>query len=660
MKKISLLILTLSLASFSIAQRVADPSLRWSPLSAEELLQTIEIRNSTMPTPPPVGEIINIAEFMPSQGVLITYPLSIPVSSVKQMADIVKVTTIVLNSSAQSQATTTFTNAGVNMNNVNFLVRPFDSKWTRDYGPWFIINGNNQVGIVDFTYNRVGSPWYRIDDNAINTHLATQLGVERFLMPLIHCGGNYMTDGYNISASTTLTLGENSMNQQQILNVSKDYLGLDDYYFIQDPMDDYIHHIDCWGKFLAVDKVLIGQVPTSDYRYNDYEACAQYFKNRLTPWGTKYRVYRVFTPGGSTLSPYTNSLILNDHVFVPMGNNTTNNNNALAVYQEAMPGYTIIPVASPTSPGNEWLNTDGFHCRTHEIADLGMLFVRHYPLFDTLAYQSSYTITADIRPLSGQPLVSDSLLVFYKINDEPEWQTSLFSHTEGSFFNAQLVGLPVDSKISYYIFAKDESQRREKHPYIGAFDPHIFYIREGTGPITHTITASAGTNGTITPSGSVTVSNGLNQTFTFTPNPGYIVDSLWVNSIYVPDSIQTYTFKNVVANHTIFVSFSVENSIKYHKEKDILIYPNPTTGELTIEWTSGQVDEWTSVEIYDIFGRKQKAESRKGKFPSNSLEGWQPQADGVVINISHLNAGIYIIKTTNDSGKLVVKKVVKL
>jgi len=81
------------------------------------------------------------------------------------------------------------------------------------------------------------------------------------------------------------------------------------------------------------------------------------------------------------------------------------------------------------------------------------------------------------------------------------------------------------------------------------------------------------------------------------------------------------------------------------------IYPNPAKDELRIvservdEWTSGRVD---GIEIYDIFGRKQKAESRKGKFPSNSLEGWQPQADGVVINLSHLTPGIYFVKISNE------------
>ena len=45
-------------------------------------------------------------------------------------------------------------NSGVNMNNVEFILGPTDSYWTRDYGPWWVIDGQKNMSIVDFTYNR--------------------------------------------------------------------------------------------------------------------------------------------------------------------------------------------------------------------------------------------------------------------------------------------------------------------------------------------------------------------------------------------------------------------------------------------------------------------------------------------------------------------------
>jgi hypothetical protein len=71
------------------------------------------------------------------------------------------------------------------------------------------------------------------------------------------------------------------------------------------------------------------------------------------------------------------------------------------------------------------------------------------------------------------------------------------------------------------------------------------------------ITATAGINGNINPSGIVNVKGDTNQTFIFTPNTCYETDSLWIDGVYAPDSIAagSYTFKNITQNHSIEVSF---------------------------------------------------------------------------------------------------------
>jgi len=92
----------------------------------------------------------------------------------------------------------------------------------------------------------------------------------------------------------------------------------------------------------------------------------------------------------------------------------------------------------------------------------------------------------------------------------------------------------------------------------------------------------------------------------------------------------------------------------------IKVYPNPTTGELRVTSYELQV---TSIEVFDIFGRKvfeqksRKAEEQKDNSPL-FMEVWQPQADGVVLNISHLSNGIYFLKITTAQGT-VTKKVIK-
>ena len=70
-----------------------------------------------------------------------------------------------------------------------------------------------------------------------------------------------------------------------------------------------------------------------------------------------------------------------------------------------------------------------------------------------------------------------------------------------------------------------------------------------------TIEARAGANGSITPEGTVSVRAGSDQTFTITPDKGYMVSLLKIDGRRVA-AARTYTFKNVRSAHTIEVEFA--------------------------------------------------------------------------------------------------------
>ena len=71
---------------------------------------------------------------------------------------------------------------------------------------------------------------------------------------------------------------------------------------------------------------------------------------------------------------------------------------------------------------------------------------------------------------------------------------------------------------------------------------------------THTITAAAGANGTITPSGNVTVNEGDDKMFNLSPAVGYNIADVLVDNSSV-GAVASYTFTNVTADHTIAASF---------------------------------------------------------------------------------------------------------
>jgi alpha-tubulin suppressor-like RCC1 family protein/sugar lactone lactonase YvrE len=73
---------------------------------------------------------------------------------------------------------------------------------------------------------------------------------------------------------------------------------------------------------------------------------------------------------------------------------------------------------------------------------------------------------------------------------------------------------------------------------------------------TYTITAGAGSNGSIVPSGTLTVSHGGNGAFTITPEAGYHVADVLVDGASI-GAVESYTFANVTADHTISAAFAI-------------------------------------------------------------------------------------------------------
>jgi hypothetical protein len=84
----------------------------------------------------------------------------------------------------------------------------------------------------------------------------------------------------------------------------------------------------------------------------------------------------------------------------------------------------------------------------------------------------------------------------------------------------------------------------------------VTFTNEG---VTHKISASAGTGGTITPGGEVTVNSGDDQIFTISPSLGYTISDVLVDGVS-KGAISTWTFTNVSASHTIVASFAINSS----------------------------------------------------------------------------------------------------
>ena len=173
---------------------------------------------------------------------------------------------------------------------------------------------------------------------------------------------------------------------------------------------------------------------------------------------------------------------------------------------------------------------------------------------------------------------------------------------------------------------------------------HNLTVNVSFTPITYTVTATAGSGGTISPSDAVSVNCGENQPFTITPDEGYLVAQVLVdeNPVSIPEEGGVYSFTDVTDNHTINVTFKEDVGIQENAVQTITVFPNPTTGELYITSHSLHI---THIEIFDISGK-------------NLLSHTANLAPQIKIDISHLAKGVYILKiyTGNDT---IIQRIVK-
>ena len=131
------------------------------------------------------------------------------------------------------------------------------------------------------------------------------------------------------------------------------------------------------------------------------------------------------------------------------------------------------------------------------------------------------------------------------------------------------------------------------------------------------------------------------------PNSSYTVTNGKL-TFHTP-GIYTVTMTNaaIVSNYPAKVTVPLEVvpvGISENDLADLKVYPNPTAGELRMENGELRIE---NVEVFDVYGRK---------LSSNHLI---PTSSNHLINISHLQAGVYFVRIQTETG-VITKKIIKL
>jgi agmatine deiminase len=448
-----LLLLSVLASARLVAQQGSDLPIH---LTEEEMSRLDEIGRGHLSTDAPSGEIRRCAQWEPLTGALIryNYGFGLPYDLIREYAE--DLTLHVLCVSGQQTACyDALAGHGINMSNVDLIDISTNSMWTRDYGPQTIFAGG-EWSFVDHIYNRP-----RPLDDQVNWELGVEWGCTVYGTDLVHTGGNFLYDGHGHGFSTDLVWDENpGLSHSEIAQAMEDYLGITDYVVLPDISSTGIHHIDCWMKILDEETILVKEVSPGHPHYDDLEANAAALQALTDCYGRPYRIVRIMcgSLGGNDVAAYTNSMILNGKVFVPLyGINT--DADAIATYEAAMPGYDVMGFAG------SWLSDDAIHCRTMEIPDRDMLVVDTNPLQDMDVNDGPYGVSVYVDDRSEAGLACDSLLVYWRLEGEPGFNAVTLQTT--AYPDSYYAEIPVQADsadIEYYVFARDITGRRSTKP----------------------------------------------------------------------------------------------------------------------------------------------------------------------------------------------------
>ena len=296
----------------------------------------------------PDGSFYAPAEFEPADAVLYSWSgySTLLTKLIKESCIDNKVTLICSSSYSKSSAERTLKSAGVNMDNLSFLVAPTNSVWIRDFGPMFVIDDKGDRGVLDLIYNRP-----RPNDDKIPQKVAEHFDFNFYKPSLILPGGNLIVDGKGTAFMTDVVFdpgegGDPSMTHKKIEKIFKNFYNIERVVIIPRMKRDGTGHIDMFCKLLPGNIFIVGEYESpSAGASNNYDILndnAELLAGLKDLDGNPYKVVRIPMPKytGTSFS-YTNSLFLNKTVLVPIYGKGFDE-EALKIYRDNMPGYKVV------------------------------------------------------------------------------------------------------------------------------------------------------------------------------------------------------------------------------------------------------------------------------------------------------------------------------
>ena len=320
------------------------------------------------------------------------------------------------------------------------------------------------------------------EDDDTNIDFANQLGWDILDLDLYWTGGNFMTDGYGMGFSTQLMINENEIENEVFKEIMSQELYFTDYHIFDNPNELSIQHIDCMAKLVNAETIIIKQVSEDSPEYECIEDFAESFYSLNTFYERPFEIKRIYCPeipGGpwenNPVAAYTNSLILNNKVLVPKYG-IPEDELAIQVFQEAMPGYEVIGFDDLNS--DPWYGEDALHCRTKGIFNPEMIHISHKSIRSDEIISNDIEISAEIIDYSDSDLESVTVHWKYSAEDGPYSQFNL--EFESDIYSGLFPEINLNSEIEYFITVTNSSGNSVSHPISGW---HTFIVEANFGDV---------------------------------------------------------------------------------------------------------------------------------------------------------------------------------